>query len=112
MNGNKLGKRIAELRIKRNWGQIDLAQKIGMSTSTVGMWETGKRDPSTEMIGKLATLFCVTVDYLLGKDNAVGNITPPNNDSELDQFIKEIMSAPESDKAELIRFWNFMKQKK
>lgn len=112
MNVNKLGKRIAELRRKKNWGQMDLANILGKSTSSIGMWETGKRDPSSEMISKLASAFGVTSDFLLGKEDEIHNNNIKDTTSELDIFIGEIMTATEEERAELIRFWNFMKQKK
>ncbi|MGG4344960.1 helix-turn-helix domain-containing protein [Paenibacillus lautus] len=61
-----LGVRIAELRKKKNMTQGDLAKVIGKSTSTIAMWEIGKRDPDSSMISKLADTFGVTADYLLG----------------------------------------------
>jgi len=64
-----LGERIAELRNRRGLTQTQLAEKIGMSHSTVASWEKGKRDPGTSMIAKLAVFFGVSTDYLLGRDN-------------------------------------------
>lgn len=65
MNTN-LGARIAELRRSRNLTQFKLAEALNISTSMVAMWETGRRDPSTEMISILANFFSVSSDYLLG----------------------------------------------
>ncbi|OAB46573.1 helix-turn-helix domain-containing protein [Paenibacillus antarcticus] len=61
-----LGKKIAELRKKRNLKQSELAEEIGKSTSLVAMWETGNRDPDSKMVATLANFFNVTSDYLLG----------------------------------------------
>lgn len=76
-----LGLRIAELRKKRNMTQSDLANSLDMSTSSVAMWETGKREPDTDKIAKIADLFNVSVDYLLGRtdvlENAAPDETPP-----------------------------------
>lgn len=66
MNSCGLGEKIALLRKSRNLTQSDLAQLIGKSTSTVAMWETGQRDPDTNMIVRLSDLFKVSSDYLLG----------------------------------------------
>ncbi|MNB71345.1 HTH-type transcriptional regulator Xre [compost metagenome] len=72
-----LGTRIAELRKKRNMTQGDLAVIVGKSTSTVAMWETGKRDPDSSMISKLADTFGTSTDYLLGGETEqVSNETP------------------------------------
>ncbi|AQZ46076.1 helix-turn-helix domain-containing protein [Paenibacillus larvae] len=64
-----LGSRMAELRRKRNMTQAQLASKIKKSTSTVAMWEIGKRDPDSQMIIKLSSIFDVSTDYLLGRTN-------------------------------------------
>jgi transcriptional regulator with XRE-family HTH domain len=47
--------------------QSELAQKIGITTSSVGMYETGVRHPSYEVLYKLSEIFNVSIDYLLGK---------------------------------------------
>lgn len=61
-----LGKRIAELRKERGMEQAQLAKKLNIATSTLGMWETDKRKPNTEAIVSIAQFFQVSTDYLLG----------------------------------------------
>ena len=51
--------------------QYKLADKMGVSQATVGMWESGKREPNFAMLCKLADFFGITVDVLLGH-GAVG----------------------------------------
>lgn len=41
-------------------------QALGVSLSTVGMWESGKNDPRANMLPKIANLYGCTVDDLLG----------------------------------------------
>lgn len=53
--------------------QNQVAEILGISDGTYKNYEQGKREPNGDMIVKLATLYNVTTDYLLGKDN-----TPPN----------------------------------
>lgn len=50
----RLGKRIAELRQKRNLSQTELASKIGVSQSTIAQIETGRNDPSVTTLRKIA----------------------------------------------------------
>lgn len=47
--------------------QYKLSEKIGVSQATVGMWESGKREPNFNMLCKLADLFSISVDDLLGR---------------------------------------------
>ena len=57
--------RIALLRTSMGWSQAELAKRIGVSTSAVGMYEQGRREPSLDLVARLAQEFGVTTDYLL-----------------------------------------------
>lgn len=59
--------RIKELRIEKHLLQSDVAKYIGKSERIVGFYEKGERDPNTDTLLKLAELFDVSVDYILGK---------------------------------------------
>lgn len=58
--------RLKQLREEANLSQAQLAQQIGVSQSTVGMWESGRNKPSFDTLKKLAEKFHVTVGYLAG----------------------------------------------
>ena len=60
-----LGPRIAALRREAGLSQAELAQKLGISPSAMGMYEQGRREPSIETVIALAKVFQVTIDYLL-----------------------------------------------
>lgn len=60
-----LGMRIALLRAEKGWSQAELARRIGVSTSAVGMYEQGRREPSLDLLVRLAQVLGVTTDYLL-----------------------------------------------
>lgn len=62
---NMLGARIAALRREKGMNQAQLASKLKISPSTVGMYEQGRREPSAEMLLSMARTLGVTVDYLL-----------------------------------------------
>lgn len=64
-----LGKKIRQLRNDLHLTQEELGAKIGVSASTIGMYEQGRRSPDNEKILILANLFGVTTDYLLGNDD-------------------------------------------
>lgn len=56
-----------QLRISSGLTQIEIAQKLGISRSTIGMYETGAREPDFETLEKIADFFNVDIDYLLGR---------------------------------------------
>lgn len=65
-----LGQRINELRIAMGWSQVQLAEKLRISKQTVSNWENENIQPSIEMLVRIAKLFHVSTDYLLGLDHA------------------------------------------
>lgn len=65
MNG--IGIRITELRKQAGMSQFQLAKVLDVATSTLGMYETGKREPSLKVLNRIANYFNVSTDYLLGR---------------------------------------------
>lgn len=61
-----IGERIIQLRTAKNWSQDDLAREIGASRVMIGKYERADSSPSIEVIIKLAEVFDVSIDYLLG----------------------------------------------
>ena len=59
--------RLKELRSKANLSQQELSKIIGISKSSINMYERGEREPGLETVGALADYFDVRTDYLLGK---------------------------------------------
>lgn len=64
-----LNKRIRELRVAQGYSQVVLAEKLGVSKQAISNWENDNIQPSIEMLIRMANLFCVTTDYLLGRDD-------------------------------------------
>ena len=60
-----LGARIAALRRESGWSQAELAEKLRVSPSAMGMYEQGRREPPVEVLVSLARELGVTVDFLL-----------------------------------------------
>lgn len=61
------GSILRNLRISRDITQSELAAKLGVSRSTVGMYETGAREPDFEAMEAIADTFNVDMDYLMGR---------------------------------------------
>lgn len=68
--------------------QSDIASKMNVSLSTVGMWEQGRNQPDTDTVKKLANLFGVSTDYLLDND------VEEDKNKELLQAIANDLSNP------------------
>lgn len=64
-----LATRLKELRLKKGQSLQELADAVKASKAHVWELETGKsRNPSVELITKLANHFSVAVAYLIGED--------------------------------------------
>jgi HTH-type transcriptional regulator, competence development regulator len=90
---SQVGDRIRELREERNWSQREFAKRVGINYSVVNRIELGKRNVEDHELAKIADVFGVTTDYLLGRTN---NPNPPENDDKelgtlarINQLIKE-----------------------
>ena len=57
------------LRKDNSLTQAELAKKLGVAPSTVGMYERGQREPDFETLEKIANCFSVNMNTLLGKEN-------------------------------------------
>lgn len=71
--------RLRKLRNEKVWSQDKLAQKLGISNSVVGRYETGDTYPSTERLIEIAKIFNVSLDYLAGLSETRGEL----NEEEL-----------------------------
>ena len=61
-----IGKIIKELRKEQNMSQSQLATLLFLSQDTISLWECGKSYPDIVALIKLAKIFHVSTDYLLG----------------------------------------------
>ena len=64
-----LANQIIKLRKKTGMSQLQLAKKLNIGPSAIGMYEQGRRTPDVEMLIRIANLFEVSLDYLItGKE--------------------------------------------
>ncbi|MFB5763506.1 helix-turn-helix domain-containing protein [Paenibacillus medicaginis] len=80
------GTRIAELREKRGWKQEELAQILGITRAALSHYEKNRRKPDFDTLTKLANLFGVSIDYLIGRIPQTQNDTEPNVKQFIDQL--------------------------
>lgn len=63
-----LGTKIKNLRKRNGLTQSELASKLGISPSAVGMYEQDRREPDRRILGRLCEIFDVNGDYFIGAD--------------------------------------------
>jgi len=92
------GKRLRKLRKEQNLTQKQIADKLGVNRATVAGYETKGMEPGYNTLNKLAEMFNVSADYLLGRTN---QRQPYDNDEKIDK-IKEALSEDQ----DLLEFWD------
>ena len=61
-----MGEKLRSLRIEKKLTQKQVADRLGLAISAVSSYESGSRYPSYDALIKLARIFHVSTDYLLG----------------------------------------------
>ena len=69
--------RIRETREGKGLSQKQVALEVGVKSPSVSNWESGKTTPTPENYIAMARLFDVSVDYLLGREDAPKPPAPP-----------------------------------
>lgn len=62
-----LNENIKRLRLAQGLNQVAFGKLLGVTKQCVSNWENDNVLPSIEMLMKMADLFCVSTDYLLGR---------------------------------------------
>ena len=95
-----LGKRIAETRQKQGWSQAELAERLHISPSTVGMYEQGRREPPIDVLVAMSEEFGVTIDHLVtGK---VCTLTDPRLSEQADHVMDTISALQDLSREDLM----------
>lgn len=82
------GIRLKELREQKGETQAQLADVLDVSQQAVGKWELDKASPDDKMLIKIANHYGVSIDYLLGYDDAPRYYTDPET-AHLAQELKD-----------------------
>lgn len=61
--------RIKDARDENKLSQYKVAEILNVKQPTIASWESGRTEPDIENIGKLAKLYCHSIDYFFGLDN-------------------------------------------
>lgn len=72
-----LSTRIMLLRRAMGLSQLQLAQKLSISPSALGMYEQSRRTPSLDTLISMSHIFNVSLDYLITGSEFIPNPTAP-----------------------------------
>ena len=76
------GSKLKTLRKKSGMTQTDLARRLNITKSVVSYYENQERVPSPDVLVRLADIFNVSTDYLLGRNNENKTIDVSGLDDE------------------------------
>lgn len=86
---SEFGERLTNLRESRGWSKTYVAKAIGLSSmQTYANYEYGRREPDFNTVNKLASLFDVSADYLLGRKSPADRV----HNMTVDEALGTIMS--------------------
>ncbi|MDP2929701.1 MAG: response regulator [Candidatus Omnitrophota bacterium] len=60
------GESIKKIREEKGFSQEELARKLDVAQSTIGMWESGKRTPKLDELNRLSRVLNITINRLIG----------------------------------------------
>ena len=103
--------RIKELRIAKKMSQDELAKKLCVSKSMISSYETGAKQPSVDMLCKIALYFNVSMDFLYGfiiDKNSVNGINNSKFDYNFDYIDASGLS--ESQRVVIVQLINEFKE--
>lgn len=86
------GRRLKELRLNRGFTQEDMEYKLGMNRANISNYERDVALPPADTLIKIADIFNVSTDYLLGREK---------DDDESPSYWKERALKTENELAKL-----------
>lgn len=111
--------RLKELRKAKKLKQIDIAEMLSCSQGVYSRYESGEREPPFDIMKKLAEIYGVTVDYLMGGalPEATTTTAPvraqeksPANDPLTEQIMAKARTMNEEELRQLLRIMDAVKK--
>ena len=99
--------RLRKCREQKGLSQKQVALEVGVRPPTVSQWESGAKIPSRENLAKLASLYGVTVDYLLDRSCDSSPVTSSDLSADEIRLIQDYRSLNQQGK-EYIRQTMYM----
>lgn len=84
-----VGVRIKELRTQKKLNQPELARIIGLTYIQIGRYETGKSNPSADVLNRLAQALDTTTDFLM-KGTEDEEVAAQLSDKELLKQLRQV----------------------
>ena len=89
MDQNKIGKFIGEIRKEKNMKQVELAEKLGVTSKTISRWETGKYMPDLSLFTDISKILGVTINEILQGERLIKKKNSDSVEIEIKLEIEE-----------------------
>ena len=110
-----LGERMRLEREAAGWTQGHFGEMLGVSNVTINRYEQGVRRPDPATLEKIATIYGVTVDYLLGRSVDQHGTVTSNPHPALADLLRRTINLDDDDIQDVVETWELgykMVQKK
>ena len=80
------------LRTENNISQVELAKKLSLSKNSINAYEKGRAEASIDTLIKIADIFNVSIDYLVGREDDFGIVQSSAPNYALTAIESEMLS--------------------
>ena len=80
------------LRTENNISQVELAKKLSLSKNSINAYEKGRAEASIDTLIKIADIFNVSIDYLVGREDDFGIVQSSAPNYALTALESEMLS--------------------
>jgi transcriptional regulator with XRE-family HTH domain len=109
--------KLQKLRANKGLTQRELSKMLKIASSTLGMYEIGKREPDFATLKRIAEIFNVTTDYLLGQSDSIStHLSPATQTTDISQedlalleLARQLKKLPDSDQKEIESYIQYKK---
>ncbi len=100
--------RLRSLRKEKQLTQVKLGELLSYGYTTIANYESGRNQPSIEDLKKLASIFDVSMDYLLGVSDVRLPYVTDDDTAKFDEFRRRYSVLSEGSKDHLLMYMQFL----
>ncbi len=109
-------KRLKECRTEKGLTQKGLATQLNTTQQTYSDYETGRTEPDSETLIKIADILAISIDYLLGRSDDFGNISVQTEGIQLtneeEGLLNNFRTLPRPERAQTLEYVQFLASKR